>query len=239
MRQLGWKRADHFGISLHNAIVMPYIWHYGTEEQKQRWLPKLSSGEMLLGIAITEPGCGTDLKAIATRARRDGDHYVIDGAKTFITNGYTCNLLIVVARTGEAGSRGLSLIVVETENLPGFRVGRLLDKIGMKAQDTSELFFDDVRVAADAVLGGVEGQGFFQLMGDLPYERTIMGVRALATAIAVEYAEELATALKPWETQLDETVVRAVTAHDRLDEVLALVEAAAPAQLGSGGQAGS
>ncbi|MBS0612884.1 MAG: acyl-CoA dehydrogenase family protein [Proteobacteria bacterium] len=167
-------------IAVH-TIASHYILACGTETQKQRWLPKLTNGEMLAAIAMTEPGCGSDLKAIATRARRDGDHYVIDGAKTFITNGHTSNLLIVVARTGEAGARGLSLFVLETENLPGFRVGRLLEKIGMEASDTAELFFDGVRVPADQLLGGIEGEGFKQLMGQLPYERMLIAVPAAAT----------------------------------------------------------
>jgi len=181
-------------VTVH-SIASHYIMDFGTEAQKQRWLPKLSNGEMLVGIAMTEPGCGTDLQAIATRARRDGDHYVIDGAKTFITNGFTCNLLIVVARTGGPGSRGLSLIVLETENLPGFRVGRLLEKIGMPASDTAELFFDGVRVPADQLLGGVEGHGFKQLMGQLPYERMSIAVPAAAVIdraveLTIEYTKE-------------------------------------------------
>lgn len=163
-----------------HSIASHYILDYGTAEQKARWLPRLASGEMLAGIAMTEPGCGSDLKAIRTRARRDGDEYVIDGAKTFITSGQTCNLLVVVARTGEAGSRGLSLIVAETENLPGFRVGRLLEKIGQHASDTAELFFDGVRVPAENLLGGTEGKGFGQLMGQLPYERLLIAVPAVA-----------------------------------------------------------
>ena len=181
-------------VTVH-SIASHYIMDFGTEAQKQRWLPKLNNGEMLAGIAMTEPSCGTDLKAIATRARRDGDHYVIDGAKTFITNGFTCNLLIVVARTGEAGSRGLSLIVVETENLPGFRVGRLLEKIGMPASDTAELFFDEVRVPVDQLRGGVEGHGFMQLMSQLPYERMSIAVPAAAVIdraleLTIEYTKE-------------------------------------------------
>lgn len=181
-------------VSVH-SIASHYILAYGTEAQKQRWLPSLIDGERLAAIAMTEPGCGSDLKAIGSRARRDGGHYVIDGAKTFITNGYTCNLLIVVARTGEPGSRGLSLIVTETENLPGFRVGRLLEKIGMQASDTAELFFDGVRVPADQLLGGVEGEGFRQLMGQLPYERMLIAVPAAATIdraleLTVEYAKQ-------------------------------------------------
>ena len=174
-----------------HSIAAHYIRSYGTDAQKARWLPRLVNGEMLVGIAMTEPGCGSDLKAIATRARREGDHYVIDGAKTFITNGQTCNLLVVVARTGGPGSKGLSLLVLETENLSGFRVGRLLEKIGQQVSDTAELFFDGVRVPADQLLGEVEGQGFAQLMGQLPYERMLIAVPAAAT---IELALELTVA---------------------------------------------
>ena len=121
-----------------------------------------------MGIAMTEPGCGSDLQAIRTHARRDGDHYVINGAKTFITNAFSGNLLAVVARTGEKGAKGLSIFILETENLPGFRIGRRLEKIGQHGSDTSELFFEDVRVPADQLLGGVENRGFMQLMEQLP-----------------------------------------------------------------------
>ena len=156
------------------------ILEYGTDAQKQRWLPKLASGEMLAGIAMTEPGCGSDLKSIGTRARRDGDHYVIDGAKTFITNGFTCNLLVLVVRTGEPGSRGLSLLVLETENLAGFSVGKRLEKLGQHASDTAELFFEGVRVPADQLLGEQVGQAFGQLMSQLPFERLLIAVPAAA-----------------------------------------------------------
>jgi len=174
-----------------HTIVAHYIRDYGTPEQRRRWLPKLASGELFGSIALTEPGCGSDLKALRTSARRDGDHYVVDGAKTFITNGFTSNLLILAARTGEAGSRGVSLLVLETEQLPGFRVGQRLEKLGQHASDTTELFFDQVRVPADQLLGGVEGQGFVQLMVQLPYERLILCVTATAV---IERALELAVA---------------------------------------------
>ena len=172
---------------VHN-LAAHYILDYGTEAQKQRWLPKMASGEFLAGVALTEPGCGSDLKALRTKARRDGDHYVIDGAKTFITNGFTANLLMVAVRTGEAGSRGVSLVVLETENLAGFRVGRRLEKLGQHASDTAELFFDGVRIPADHLLGGKEGDGFIQLMSQLPYERMFLCVPAAA---AIERAVEL------------------------------------------------
>lgn len=183
-----------FNLTVH-TIASHYISAYGSEAQKQRWLPKLVNGEMLAAIAMTEPGCGSDLKAVSTKARRDGDHYVIDGAKTFITNGYTGNLLIVVARTGDAGSKGLSLIVLETEDLPGYRIGRLLEKIGAHASDTAEIFFDGVRVPVENLLGPREGEGFKQLMGQLPYERLLIAVQAAAVIeraleLTVEYASQ-------------------------------------------------
>nr|WP_253260738.1 acyl-CoA dehydrogenase family protein [Rhodanobacter glycinis] len=177
-----------------HTIAAHYILDYGTEAQKQRWLPKLASGEMLAGIALTEPGCGSDLKALRTKAQKDGDSYVIDGAKTFITNGYTANLLVVAVRTGGPGSSGVSLVVLETENLPGFRVGRRLEKLGQHASDTAELSFEGVRVGADHLLGGQEGQGFRQLMSQLPYERLLLAVPAaavieLAVELTVEYTK--------------------------------------------------
>ena len=178
-----------------HTIAAHYILDYGTEDQKRRWLPKLASGEMLAGIALTEPGCGSDLKALRTRAQRNGDEYVIDGAKTFITNGFSANLLVVAVRTGEAGSRGVSLIVLETENLPGFRVGRRLEKLGQHASDTAELFFDGVRVPASHLIGEQEGQGFVQLMSQLPYERLLLCVPAAAVIeraveLTVDYAQQ-------------------------------------------------
>lgn len=178
-----------------HTIAAHYILDYGTEAQKARWLPGLASGELLAGIALTEPGCGSDLKALRTRARRDGDEYVIDGAKTFITNGFSANLLVVAVRTGDAGSRGVSLVVLETENLPGFRVGRRLEKLGQHASDTAELFFDGVRVPAGNLLGGQEGHGFVQLMSQLPYERLLLCVPAAAVIeraveLTVEYTKQ-------------------------------------------------
>jgi len=171
-----------------HSIVAHYILDYGTEVQKQRWLPKLASGEILAGIALTEPGCGSDLKALRTKADKQGDQYVIDGAKTFITNGATANLLVVAVRTGGAGSGGVSLMVLETENLPGFRVGRRLEKLGQHASDTAELFFDAVRLHQDQLLGEQEGLGFRQLMSQLPYERLLLAVPAAAV---IEKAVEL------------------------------------------------
>jgi len=164
-----------------HSIVAHYFLNHGTEDQRQRYLPRMARGELIGAIAMTEPGTGSDLQGIRTRAVRRGDDYVINGAKTFITNGYLANVILVVCKTDpEQRARGTSILIVETEHAKGFRVGRVLDKIGLKAQDTSELFFDDVVVPAASMLGGHEGQGFFQLMTDLPYERTIIGVLAVA-----------------------------------------------------------
>ena len=187
-------RAEVPANSAVHTIAAHYILDYGTEEQKQRWLPRLASGELLAGIALTEPGCGSDLKALRTKATKDGDVYVIDGAKTFITNGATANLLVVAVRTGGPGSSGVSLVVLETENLAGFRVGRRLEKLGQHASDTAELFFDGVRIPADQLLGAQEGQGFRQLMSQLPYERLLLAVPAaavieLAVELTVEYTK--------------------------------------------------
>lgn len=164
-----------------HSIVAHYLLSHGTEEQKKTYLPRLATGELVGAIAMTEPGTGSDLKGIRTRAERQGEHYVINGSKTFISNGFLAGLVLVVCKTGaEQGSRGMSILLVETEGQSGYRVGRVLDKMGMKAQDTSELFFDGVTVPADRVLGGEEGRGMYQLMQDLPYERLIIGVSGVA-----------------------------------------------------------
>lgn len=171
---------DGFGGPLHNAIVIPYILKYGSTEQKQRWLPKLVSGELISAIAMTEPGAGSDLQGVRTTAVKDGNHYVLNGQKTFITNGQLANLIVVVAKTDpDGGAKGTSLMVVETDEVEGFRRGRNLDKIGLKSNDTSELFFDDVRLPASALLGTEEGQGFVQLMQQLPQERLLIAVQAM------------------------------------------------------------
>lgn len=175
-----------FGNQVHSHIVSPYILHYGSEAQKQKWLPKLASGEMVGAIAMTEPNTGSDLQNVRTTAIKDGDEYVINGAKTFISNGQLCDLVIVVTKTDPSlGGKGISLIVVECDT-PGFRRGRNLKKLGQPSADTSELFFDDCRVAQDNLLGD-EGQGFIQLMQQLPQERLSIAQSAIVeTERAIE-----------------------------------------------------
>jgi len=164
-----------------HSIVAHYFLNHGTEEQKRRYLPRMATGELVGAIAMTEPGTGSDLQGIRTRAERTEGGYVINGSKTFISNGFLAGVVLVVVKTDPGqGAKGTSILIVDTQDCPGFRVGRVLDKIGLKAQDTSELFFDNVHVGADQLLGGKEGQGFFQLMADLPYERLIIGLTALA-----------------------------------------------------------
>ena len=172
--------VDGWGASLHNSIVAPYVWHYGSEEQKKRLLPKMISGEYVGAIAMSEPAAGSDLQGIKTTAKKDGNGYRINGSKTFITNCGTANFIIVVAKTDPAaGAKGTSLFMMETDGLQGFRRGRTLDKVGLKGQDTSELFFDDMWVPADALLGPEEGQGFVQLMQQLPQERLQIAVQGV------------------------------------------------------------
>jgi len=202
MEELVKANVDGFGLSLHNAIVAPYILHYGTEEQKQKWLPRMASGELVGAIAMSEPGTGSDLQNVKTNAKKDGNGWVINGSKTFITNGGTANLIIVVADTGGEGKFSKSLFVVETDDLEGFRRGRILDKVGMDAQDTAELFFDDMKVPADALLGSDTGQGFIQLMQELPQERlniAVQGVAVMEAALemTIEYVKERKAFGKP------------------------------------------
>ena len=178
-----------WGNQVHSSIVAPYFKHYGSEEQKQRWLPQMASGDMVGAIAMTEPNTGSDLQAVRTTAVRDGDDYVINGSKTYITNGQQADLVIVVAKTDpKEKARGISLIAVETKDNPGFRRGRNLKKMGLKAADTSELFFEDCRVPVSNRLGEKEGEGFFQLMNQLPQERLNI---AQAAVVCMERALDI------------------------------------------------
>ena len=195
-REVALAGLDSIGAPLHSGIVAPYILNYGTSEQKKKWLPKLATGELIGAIAMSEPGTGSDLQGVKTTAKKSGNGYVLNGSKTFITNGQHANLIIVVAKTdASAGAKGVSLMVVETEDAPGFRRGRKLKKLGLDSADTSELFFDDVKLPAENLLGSEEGQGFAQLMNDLPRERLIVVVHAQAMieralALTIEYVKQ-------------------------------------------------
>lgn len=177
---MGRRGLTGMSPSVH-SIVAHYFLNHGTDAQREHYLPRMARGELVGAIAMTEPGTGSDLQGIRTRAQRCGDRYVINGAKTFITNGYLAEVILVVAKTDPSQrASGTSILVVEPAKVEGFRVGRVLDKIGLKAQDTSELFFDDVEIPAENLLGAEEGRGFYQLMADLPYERTMIAVLAVA-----------------------------------------------------------
>src|SRR6202789_2479181 len=178
--ELGRRGLTGFGQGVH-SICAHYLVNHGTEEQKRRLLPRMARGELIGAIGMTEPSAGSDLQGLRTRAVRDGDSYLVNGSKIFITNGYLAELIALVVKTqpGE-GAKGTSILMVETQDLSGYRVGRILDKMGLKSQDTSELFFEDVRVPAANLLGGAEGQGFYQLMADLPYERALIAVAGVA-----------------------------------------------------------
>ena len=195
-REFSLAGLNSFGGPLHSGIVAPYILRYGTEEQKRRWLPKLATGELIGAIAMSEPGIGSDLQAVRTTAVKRGNGYLLNGSKTFITNGQHANLIIVVAKTDpKERAKGVSLMVVETDDAPGFRRGRKLKKLGLDAADTSELFFDDVPLPAENLLGTQEGQGFAQLMSDLPQERLIVAVHAMAMIeralrLTIDYVKE-------------------------------------------------
>lgn len=193
----------HFGCTVH-SIMARYILDYGSEEQKSNWLPRMARGELVGAIAMSEPAAGSDLLGIKTTARRDGDHYVINGSKTFITNGRHASIICLAVKTDirAPGPMGISLIIVETKDLPGYHVGSPLEKVGMQGQDICELFFDDVCVPASNLLGPAEGKGFSQMMEQLPYERLIVGVSAVATAekavaITTKYVKERKAFGKP------------------------------------------
>ena len=184
------------GLPVHSTIIAPYLQHFGSEELKRRVLPKAASGEMVLSIGMTEPGTGSDLQNIKTRAVREGDEYVITGSKIFITNGWLCDGIIIAAKTDPTkGAAGVSLIFAEvSDDTPGFKRGRILNKIGGKAQDTAELFFDGLRVPATNLLGEAEGQGFYQMMQLLAQERLVTGIIAVAmmekaVALTVDYTK--------------------------------------------------
>ncbi len=190
------------GVTFSSGIVAHYILKYGSEEQKRRWLPGMARGELIGAIAMTEPGTGSDLQSVRTTARKQGNSYVINGQKTFITNGQTADLVIVVARTGGPGAKGLSLLVLEAAGNEGFRRGRNLDKIGLAAADTSEVFFEDAVVPPENLLGSEEGQGFVQLMQQLPQERLIIAIGAVASMeravrLTAEYTKQRQAFGKP------------------------------------------
>ena len=201
IEEVAKANCSGIGWSLHSDIVMPYIMNWGSEEQKQKYIPKLISGEMVGAIAMTEPGTGSDLQNVKTTAIKNGDHYLLNGSKTFITNGQHADLVIVVAKTNpEEAAKGISLLLVETAS-EGFEKGSNLEKVGMKAQDTSELFFNDVKVPAENLLGS-EGMGFVALMNELPQERLLVGITAAAACeaaleITKDYVKERKAFGKP------------------------------------------
>ena len=190
IEEIARSGCSGIGFPLHSDIVAPYILHYGSEELKQKYIPKLISGEMIGAIAMSEPGAGSDLQGVKSTAIDKGDHYLLNGSKTFTTNGQLADVVIVVAKTDPAGgAKGTSLFVVESD-WEGFEKGQNLDKVGMKAQDTSELFFQDVKVPKENLLGG-EGQGFIYLMQELPQERLLVGLTAVAAAeTAIEWTKD-------------------------------------------------
>ena len=221
--ELNRRGISGFGQGVH-SIAAHYLLNHGTEEQKRRYLPRLASGELIGAIAMTEPGAGSDLKGIRTRAVRGGDDYVVNGSKIFITNGYLAGLVMLVVKTDPApGPRGISLLMVETRDLAGYRVGGFLDKMGLHAQDTSELFFDGVRVPADHLLGGSERRGIAQLMSDLPYERIIVALQAVA---AMEGALEATVRYVKARTAFGKALVEFQNTRFRLAEAATIVRVA-------------
>lgn len=202
MEELGRSGCMGPGFPLHSDIAAPYILHYGTEEQKKLWIPKLASGQTIAAIAMTEPSAGSDLQGIKTTAVRQAEHYIVNGSKTFITNGYMSDLVIVVVKTGaaDAGSKAFSLLLMDS-GMTGFTKGKLLKKIGLKSQDTCELFFDQVKVPVTNLLGK-EGEGFNYLMQSLPQERLLVGILGIAVAETalektIQYTKERITFGKP------------------------------------------
>ena len=177
IEESGRRGLEGFGSAVHSSIVVPYLLHFATEEQKRTWLPRVVAGELILALAMTEPGAGSDLRGMRTRAVRDGDSYVLDGQKTFISNGQSADLIVVACKTEDGR---ISLIAVEAASTPGFSRGRNLHKMGREAQDTSELFFDGARVPAENLLGGLEGRGFDQMVSALPQERLVIAAMAQA-----------------------------------------------------------
>jgi len=197
------RAGVHFSAAL-QGIVAHYVQTYGSESQKGRWLPPMARGELIGAIAMTEPSAGSDLSGIKTTARRDGAHYVITGTKTFISSAWYAGLVVLATKTDTnvAGVMGISMIAVETRDLPGYHVGKSFEKLGMHEQDTCEMFFDDVRVPVANLLGKTEGEGFFQMMDELPYERLLIGLNAVASAeqalaITVKYVKERTAFGKP------------------------------------------
>ncbi|MBN9003946.1 MAG: acyl-CoA dehydrogenase family protein [Rhizobiales bacterium] len=183
IEELARAAFPDFSIPLQNVILAPYLMQYGTEQQKHRWLPRMASGELVAALAMSEPGAGSDVRAIRTHARLDGNDYIVNGQKTFITHGHTADLICLAVKTGASegqGVRGFSLLMIETDETSGFARGRRLEKVGLKAQDTAELFFNDARVPVDNLLGGIEGRGFYQLMEQLAKERINIAMQALA-----------------------------------------------------------
>lgn len=196
-QEQGLAGADSWGWAIHTPIVAPYINHYGTEEQKRQWLPKMATGEFIAALAMTEPGAGSDVQGIRTKAERSGNGWVLNGSKTFITNGQHANMILVAAKTDPTapGAKGVSLFIVDTDNSPGFRRGRKLKKLGLDWADTSELFFDDMKLPAEALLGPEPNQGFIQLMKSLPQERLIIALGGMAMieralALTITYVKE-------------------------------------------------